>query len=99
MKTAHLKLSLLGVYEAVLDGKPITRFKSDKVRALIAYLAVEADYPHRRQKLVGMFWGEYQVNSARANLRNTLSLLREVISDADVQPPFREDVNGQTSYK
>jgi hypothetical protein len=55
MKTAHLKLSLLGAYEAVLDGKPITGIKSDKVRSFKVYLAVEADYPHRRQKLAGMF--------------------------------------------
>ena len=44
----RLTLSLLGPFQATLDGKPITDFESDRVRALLAYLAVEADRPHRR---------------------------------------------------
>ena len=36
---ARLSLSLLGGFQATLDGEPITSFRSTKVRALLAYLA------------------------------------------------------------
>ena len=39
----HLSLSLLGPFQVMLDGQPVTGFKSNKARALLAYLAVEAD--------------------------------------------------------
>ena len=51
---AHLSLTLLGPFQASLDGQPITAFRYDKVRALLAYLAVESDRPHRRETLAGL---------------------------------------------
>ncbi len=41
----HLTMQLLGSFRAALDGRPIAGFESNKVRALLAYLAVEADRP------------------------------------------------------
>jgi DNA-binding SARP family transcriptional activator len=38
----------LGPFHVTLDGKPVAGFESNKVRALLAYLAVEADRPHSR---------------------------------------------------
>ena len=38
--------------------EPVTAFASNKVRALLAYLAVEADRPHRREALAGLLWPE-----------------------------------------
>ena len=38
---ARLSLSLLGPFQVTLDGDPIIAFESDKVRALLAYLAGE----------------------------------------------------------
>lgn len=32
----RLSLSLLGAFNAILDGSPISGFKTDKVRALLA---------------------------------------------------------------
>ncbi len=40
---ARLALSLLGPLHATLDDHPVTGFATDKVRALLAYLAVELD--------------------------------------------------------
>ena len=45
--------------EATLDGEPIAGFHSNKVRALLAYLAVEANRPHRREVLVGLLGPDY----------------------------------------
>jgi DNA-binding SARP family transcriptional activator len=90
---AHLSLSLLGPFQATLDGKPITAFESDKVRALLAYLAVEADRPHSRDKLAGLLWPERPDRDARNNLRYALSNLRQAIGDREATadrpaPPF-----------
>lgn len=40
-----LCIALLGTYVVTHDGRPVTAFAYDKVRGLLAYLAVEADRP------------------------------------------------------
>jgi DNA-binding SARP family transcriptional activator len=85
---AHLSLSLLGSFQVTLAEEPVTAFESDKVRALLAYLAVEADQPHRRDSLVGLLWPDWPDRAARTNLRNALANLRGVISDRHAAPPF-----------
>jgi len=71
-----------------LDEEPVTGFVSDKVRALLAYLAVETEQPHRREKLAGLLWPDWLERSARANLRRALANLRQVIGDHRATPPF-----------
>jgi predicted ATPase/DNA-binding SARP family transcriptional activator len=85
---ARLSLSLLGPFQATLDGEPIARFESDKVRALLAYLAVEADCPHRREALVGLLWPDWPEAAARRNLSHALANLRRAIDDNAAAPPF-----------
>jgi DNA-binding SARP family transcriptional activator len=85
---AHLSLSLLGSFQMTLDGKPGTGLKSNKARALLAYLAVEADRPHRREVLAGLLWPDWPDRDALSNLRYTLSNLRRVIGDHKADPPF-----------
>ncbi len=77
----HLFIHLLGPFEANLNGVPLTQFRSDKVRALLAYLCVESDGAHRREKLAGLLWPDFPETRARTNLRRTLSDLRDVIDD------------------
>ena len=48
---SRLTLSTLGPLQVTLDGKPVTGFESNKVRALLAYLVVEAGRPHSRDAL------------------------------------------------
>jgi predicted ATPase/DNA-binding SARP family transcriptional activator len=84
----RLVLSLLGSFQVTLDGQPVTDFKSDKSRALLAYLAVEADRPHRREVLAGLLWPDMLDRSARSNLRDVLANVRTVIGDRDATPPF-----------
>ena len=73
----HLKL--LGQFEARLDNEQIRRFRGDKARALLAFLAIEADVPHRRETLATTFWSELTDVKARANLRNVISNLRRIL--------------------
>jgi WD40 repeat protein/DNA-binding SARP family transcriptional activator len=85
---AYLSLSLLGPFQAELDGRPATGFESNKVRALLIYLAVEAERPHSRLALAGLLWPDYPDRSALTNLRSALANLRQAIGDAKAQPPF-----------
>ncbi len=85
---ARLSIQLLGAFRVALGGEFITTFESDKVRALLAYLAVEGDRPHRREKLVGLLWPNWPERSARANLTQALYNLRRVIRDRETEPPF-----------
>ena len=85
---AHLSLSLFGPWHVTLDGQPVTGFESAKVRALLAYLAVEADRPHHRDALAGLLWPEVPDSTARNNLRQALANLRQAIGDRTAEPPF-----------
>lgn len=84
----HLSLAFLGSFQVAVDGAPVTAFESDKVRALLAYLAVEAPQPQRRQALIGLLWPDMPERSARHNLSQVLFNLRQVIGDTQAQPPF-----------
>lgn len=84
----QLTLSFLGGYTATLDGVPLTRFRSNKMRALLVYLAVETDYAHTRSHLMGLLWPEMPEERAAVNLRQTLSRLRQLLNDRAVDTPF-----------
>ena len=81
---ARLAMSFLGAFEVLLNGVPITDFESNKDRALLAYLAVESERPHPREKLATLFWPQQTDKKARGNLRHSLSKLRKLIGDRGV---------------
>ncbi|MGE5224580.1 MAG: BTAD domain-containing putative transcriptional regulator, partial [Omnitrophica WOR_2 bacterium] len=85
---ARLTLSFLGPFQVALDGNPVTGFVSNKVRALLAYLAVEANRPHSRESLCGLLWPDWPQSSALSSLRNCLADLRKNIQDQTAEPPF-----------
>ncbi len=85
---ARLSVRLLGPLHVTREGKVVTGFESDKVRALLAYLAVETDRPQRRERLAGLLWPERPEQVARTNLRVALSNLRQTIGDRQADPPF-----------
>jgi DNA-binding SARP family transcriptional activator len=76
---AKLQLRLLGTFDARLDGVPLDRFRSAKVRALLAYLAVEAGRPHLREALAALLWGEYPQREAQQSLSQALTNLRGLL--------------------
>ena len=83
-----LTISLQGSFQVTLDGEPVTGFTTDKTRALLAYLAVEAGRPHRRDALAGLLWPDRPQRKARQNLRQALSHLRQALGDRDQATPF-----------
>ena len=85
---ARLSLSLLGAFQAIRDGQPVVGFESNKVRALLAYLAIETDHPHSREELAFLLWPNQPDLAARSNLRQALANLRRTIGDEAAQPPL-----------
>jgi DNA-binding SARP family transcriptional activator/Tfp pilus assembly protein PilF len=96
----RLTIRLLGSFEPSLRSEPVSRFETDKDRALLAYLAVEDQRSHRREALAEMLWPGRPRGAARANLRHSLRNVRQVIGDRtpsgdrsrsgepDIPPPF-----------
>ena len=78
----------MGPFEALLDGQTITVFQSGKVRALLAFLAVEMARPHSRETLAGLLWPNVPDGCAHHSLNQALSNLRSTIHDHETTPPF-----------
>lgn len=85
---ARLFLHFLGPFRAALAGAPVCDFDSNKVRALLAFLAMERNRPHSREVLAGMLWPEQSQRSAMDNLRYALADLRRVLEDKADDNPF-----------
>ncbi|MCX6032066.1 MAG: winged helix-turn-helix domain-containing protein, partial [Chloroflexi bacterium] len=84
---ARLVLSLLGAPQVLVNGEPAVELRGQKVLALLAYLALEADRPHRRETLAALFWPEQPENQSLQNLRQTLSRLRRALGEGAADPP------------
>lgn len=85
---AQLSIFLLGPYHVTNANLVPVHFEYDKVRALLAYLAVESDRPLRREFLAGLFWPEQPEAVALNSLRQAILKLRQAIGDAGAQPPL-----------
>nr|WP_290666495.1 BTAD domain-containing putative transcriptional regulator [Ardenticatena sp.] len=85
-----LALHVLGPFHVTRQGKPVTNFRSDKVRALLVYLAIEHDRPRRRDELAGLLWPDMSDQVARRNLRLSLHRLREALGDEQSHSLFFE---------
>jgi len=83
----RLSLFFLGPFQVTLDEGPAI-FATDRARALLAYLAVEADRPHRRDALAGLLWPDQPESLARRSLSQALVRLRRAIDDYHASPPF-----------
>jgi predicted ATPase/DNA-binding SARP family transcriptional activator len=77
---ATLRLNFLGPFQATLDGRLLHGFRSDKSRALLAYLAMQDGRLVARETVVGLFWGEDEEQAARSSLRQVLSNWRKLLA-------------------
>lgn len=76
-----LTISLLGGFYVERDGQPLTGFATDKARALLAYLVLERERPHRRESLAALLWPDQSDERARQSLRQALSHLKTALGD------------------
>ena len=84
---ARLVLSFLGPPQVLVNGEAVIGPESQKMLALLAYLAVEAHRPHLRSVLVALFWPDQPEKQAYQDLRQIVSRLRRVIRDQEADPP------------
>lgn len=85
---ARLELYLFGHMYMTLDGVVVSTFESDKVRALLAYLAVESTSAHDRRYLAGLLWPDRSERAAHLNLNQALANLRQAIGDRGASKPL-----------
>lgn len=74
-----LKLTLLGGVTAVTNDGPPLHFRTDKIRALLVYLALEGERPRQRQSLAALLWPEMPEQTALKNLRQSLHRLQQTL--------------------
>jgi predicted ATPase/DNA-binding SARP family transcriptional activator len=85
---ARLSIHTLGPFHVTLDGEGLSAFESNKVRALLVYLAVESHRAHSRESLSGFLWPDQAEKAARRNLSQALYNLRQTIRDDEADPSF-----------
>src|SRR5215510_3977174 len=78
-----LQIRLLGQFDVRLDGKRIV-ISSRAGQSLLAYLAMTAGTPHRREKLAGTLWPDSSEENARKNLRQELWRIRKAIPNPNL---------------
>ena len=57
-------------------------FPSQQAHLLLCYLLLNSKYPHLRDQLASVFWGEYSTQASRKYLRNSLWKLRQMFEEA-----------------
>src|SRR5437764_11926920 len=70
------RVSLFGGLTARLEEQVITRFKTQKVASLFAYLAFHLRQAHAREILIELLWPESDAPTLRNSLSVALSTLR-----------------------
>lgn len=77
-----LQVRLFGAGQAILEGHLLTGFPSQQSHLLLCYLLLNSKYPHLRDQLASVFWGEYSTRASRKYLRNSLWKLRQMFEAA-----------------
>lgn len=78
----RLELQLLGGFAVRAAGRAVDGFESRKVRAVLAYLALQESRAIGRERLAEVFWPEVELERARRNLRQVLYNLRGALGSA-----------------
>ena len=79
---AEVTLHLLGGFRLARDGAETAPLGA-KGRALLAYLALNADRGHAREALATLLWGDRGDEQARHSLRQCILSLRKALGDDD----------------
>lgn len=78
--TTTVNIQLLGIPTLNINGRK-RKLYSAKVLGLLAYLVLESEKSHSRQKLATLLWGESSDKQARHSLRQALYSLRKTLGD------------------
>lgn len=78
-----MEICLLGGFEVRGAASSEARFESQKVRALLAFLAVQEGQAFSRDRLGALLWTDADPERARRNLRQALYNLRQSLPELD----------------
>ncbi len=73
---------MLGQLQAVSAERVVSRFRTEKTGALLAYLAYHNERSHPREELIGLFWPDRDAVHGSMSLRTALTSLRR-----QLEPP------------
>lgn len=79
----RLTVQGLGTLRITMSGDVEPVFESARLRALLLYLAVEADHDHFHRTLARLFWPHYAEDDAVIKVRRALSSLARALGDRD----------------
>lgn len=74
-------LTLLGGFDCREASGASVPLPTRKAQAIVAYLAMSPGKDQSREKLAGLIWEDKTEDQARANLRKTLSRLKQALPD------------------
>lgn len=83
LQMRRLSIALLGGFRVAVAGKVVTQFESDKGRALLAYLVMNAERPYKRETLAALFWPDSPAKDGRNNLRQALFKLKRALQEGE----------------
>lgn len=98
MAERKLQIELLGSLQ-VQWGEETAVFRTDALRVLLAYLAVQQGVPQRRDTLAGLLSPDRPDKEALTYLRNRLARLRKAIGDETAVPPYFDIDRKQISLR
>ncbi len=82
----------MGEFSISINDHPIDGFSTLKARAFTAYLLIERESGHIRDRMAGFFWPDVPQTAALHNLRQALSQIRKSFAEAGCQEdPFSGD--------
>ncbi len=93
-----IKLHLFDAFYLTRAGQAVDDFRSDKVRALLAYLVLEGKTPILRTRLIELFWGRNEFVMGRGSLRVALTNLRQLLAPLDLIQATHQTVQLQTDH-
>jgi len=82
-----LSIRLFGNFQAECNGQILKGFPSRKARDLLAYLALNHDVSHSRDRIADLFWSDSDEEHARRCLNTTLWRLQFVLRSSATSKP------------
>jgi DNA-binding SARP family transcriptional activator len=79
-------LMTLGKFELNVGNRAVPALPTHKARALVAFLVLNRGHDVARERLLELFWSEFEPQRAREGLRTALSTIRRVLRDAEIDP-------------
>lgn len=81
-----LNITLFGPGQVKFGENLLDGFPHQQACLLFSYLLLNRNYPHHRERLSSVFWGDTPTTTSRKHLRNNLWRLRQSLTALGVNP-------------